>query len=250
MFTMRRSIIPAALTLAFLVGSATTASARPGIWIYMREGTTTSISLINLTNHKLMITADDPSIYCQQYVTQALCLAEQSHPFQGLGQLSLDPYRSVTWRSRNATMADGDYAWSGWFKVLPEGMDEKWTVSANMHSQSAHNAPIVCNSPGKGTWFNLNTDWTTNADGHWSTSWNAYAYGLWVTPIGDPEQYVYMESVMTLSGKKLAVSMYSADNHRVTIVFRETYWDDTKAKGDDYKGWPLKYVSNSSCSVP
>jgi hypothetical protein len=243
MFAKRKEVAAAALGLAVFLGCASPADARPGIWMYLREGSNFPIGLVNLTSHTLRITANATSRWCQQYPIDRTCKAEQSYPFEGQADLSLSPYHSAIWKSRRANIDDGDYGWAGSFSVLPEGMDPKWTAVVKMHTEDAKGLM----NDGKGTWVYLGTDFSANAG--WSQAWGTMAYGLYVTPM-DPSLYVHMESVMTLSGTELAVSMYSPDNHSVTVVFRETFWNADAHKGDEYRGWALNYVSNSSGAVP
>lgn len=243
MFASRKVTAAIAFMLAFLMGSATPVEARPGIWMYLRADTTFPIALVNLTSHKLLITDSDLAPACTQYVIQATCRTEQSLPFEGQGTLKLAPYRSAIWKSRQANISDGDYQWVGWFNVLPEGMDPKWTTVVRMHKEAAKGYF----NGGSGTWVLLTTDFTANPE--WSQNWDNFGYGLWVTPMASAD-YIYMDSVMTVSGKRLAVSMYSPDNRSVTVVFRETFWDAALGRGDDYQGWPLRWVSNSSGAVP
>ncbi len=258
MSALRKSMISAALLLAFL-GSATPASARPGIWVYLSEGASFSVSLVNLTDHKLLISDDSFDVWCQQHAVEYYCLGSQSHPFQGDGTLELDPYRTAIWKSYDAYMSQGDFAWSGHFYVKPEGMDA-WTVSVNMHWESA-NSTILHPRPGKGTWIwlSVNNDvwdpysameiYFNPSSMVYLPNWN---YGVWATtvPIGPtmPDKYSSMYNVMTVSGTDFAASLYSPDNRRVTLVFRQTFWDGNK--GDDYTGWPLDFVDNSGHSVP
>jgi hypothetical protein len=243
MFAKRKTIVAAALGLAAFLGCVTPVAARPGIWMYLREGHNFPIGLVNLTSHTLRITNSSLARWCQQYPIDRTCRAEQSYPFQGQADLSLAPYHSAIWKSRRANLDDGDYGWSGSLSVLPEGMDPKWTSVVKMHTEDA--AGLL--NPGKGTWVYLGADFAANPG--WSQAWGSMAYGLFVTPM-DPSQYIYMDSVMTLSGTDLAVAMYSPDNASVTVVFRETFWNAAQGKGDDYHAWPLDYVSNSSKTVP
>jgi hypothetical protein len=259
MFAVRKSILPAALMLALVLGSATPASARPGIWVYLSEGASFSVSLVNLTDHNLLISDNSFGLYCQQHSIESYCLGSQSHPFEGNGALQLDPYRTAIWKSYKAYMSDGDFAWSGHFYVKPEGMDA-WTVSVNMHSENAHNT-FLHPRPGKGTWIYLSVNndvWDPYSATEiffnpgsmvYLPAWN---YGVWSTivPIGPtmPSKYSWMYNVMTVSGTDFAASLYSPDNQRVTLVFRQTFWDGVQ--GDDYVGWPLDFVDDNAHSVP
>jgi hypothetical protein len=242
MSPLRRSVWALAVLLAVPLGSATPAAARPGIWIYLRDGQSWSISLINLTQQRLLITKNSFSLSCVQDSHMPYQCAEyQSNPFQGHGTLNLDSYRTATWKSHSAE-SDGGFAWAGSFSVKPEGMDA-WEVSINTHKEDAH----CCFNPGWGTWVYLQTDFSATGNPEWSTAWNAFAYGIWVAP-DFVTDYAHMESVMTLSGTQLAVSLYSPDNHHVVVVLRETFWDGHE--GADYSGWRLRYVDAGSTSVP
>jgi hypothetical protein len=242
MSTLRKSLWPPALLLAVLLASATPAAARPGIWIYLEDGHSLSISLINLTQHRLLITKNSFSLYCVQGSLPSQCPEYQSNPFQGHGALNLDSYRTATWKSHGAEGENG-WAWSGSFSVKPEGMDA-WEVSINTHTENPH----CCFHPGKGTWIYLQTDFSaTTGNPDWSKAWNSFAYGIWVVP-NFVTDYAHMATVMTLSGTQLAVSLYSPDNLHVVVVLRETFWDGVQAA--DYIGWRLGYVDEPSNSVP
>jgi hypothetical protein len=240
MSRLRKNVWPLALLLAMLLVTATPAAARPGIWIYLRDGQSWSISLINLTQHKLLMTQNSFTLWCDQVSHMPYQCAEyESNPFQGHGTLNVDPYRTAIWKSYPAE-SDGGFAWNGSFSVKPEGMDA-WEVSINTHKESAH----CCFNPDYGTWIYLQTDFAANPD--WSEAWNSYAHGIWVVP-NFVTDYAHMASIMTLSGTQLAVSLYSPDNHNVVVVLRETFWDGTQMA--DYIGWRVGYVDAGSTSVP
>lgn len=240
---LRKSALAAALIVVVLLASALPAAARPGIWVYLRDGQSWSISLINLTQHRLLLTKNSFSLWCHQLSSMPYQCAEyQSNPFQGHGTLNLDPYRTATWKSHSAE-SDGGFAWAGSFSVKPEGMDA-WEVSINTHKEDAH----CCFNPDYGTWVSLQADLSsTTGNPDWSQGWNSFAYGIWTAP-NFVTDYAHMESVMTLSGTQLAVSLYSPDNHHVVVVLRETFWDGVQ--GADYVGWRLNYVDAGSTSVP
>jgi len=131
-------------------------------------------------------------------------------------------------------------------------MDPKWTVTVSMHMEDA----VGGWSLGHGTWVHLavneNTGWgpsmvNFNYGMFYTQGWK---WGIWSTqtPIlpsgGTPDLY----NAMTVSGTGLAVSLFSADNQRLTLVIRQTNWDGIK--NDDYVGWQLDFVDNDDEKMP
>ncbi|MEE4146547.1 MAG: hypothetical protein V2I26_17215 [Halieaceae bacterium] len=242
MSVVPKRILAPALVLILVLASTAPASARPGIWVYLREGDEWTISLINLTQYPLLIAENSFSLYCLQGSLPYRCEEYTSNPFQGHGALNLDPYRTAIWKSGDAR-SNGGFAWSGHLAVKPEGMDT-WQLSLNTHTESPE---WSLKNTGKGTWVNLQTDLSETGNPGWSRDWSSFAYGIWVTP-DFVDDYTHMENVMTLSGTEFAVSLYSNNFNRVTLVFRETSWDGSQ--GDDYVGWELNFVDNAANSVP
>ncbi len=251
MFAIHRNILKAALALALLLTSAAPAIARDGVWVYPDVDGWLSISLVNLTDYPLLITKNTVQVWANDWTH----VDDQSIPFRGSGELALDPYRTATWRSGpcNNTFVRGFFAWSGHFTLLPQGMDPKWAVTVNMHTQDASG------HPGRGTWVRLAV-----SDDPVNTEWGAYYYifdppgtffhegwhyGVWATPLPAGSSVMSgLYNVMTASGKLLAVSLYSPDNSNLTLVVRQTHWDGSEV--DDYTGWQLDFVDNNTGTMP
>jgi hypothetical protein len=241
MFATRNSMLSAAvLLLVLLLALGAPAVAREGVWVYPNDGGWMSISLVNLTDYPLLITQNT----CSLWTGDKNFLDENSIPFQGHGELNLAPYRTATWRSSDPgtnIASRGEFAWEGSLSLLPAGMDPKWTVTVKMHMESASGLHI-----GRGTWVYLtvsgdpvNTEW---GDAGWH-------YGVWATPIpATPSVTSGLYNVMTTSGTRLAVSLYSPDNSNLTLVIRQTNWDG--AEVDDYTGWQLDFEDNNTETMP
>lgn len=276
MSATRTSLLPAALMLALIMGSAAPATAQGGIWSYLYLlGDNITLSVVNLTTKRLVITspADGYSwgTHCYSLGNSTDCLKTQSHPFQMAsntpsdcpGTLCIDPYRTATWGSFGTDrILNGDFAWDGRFSVAYENSTipwTLWTVWVNAAAQAPGNR-----KNGKGTWFYLNTVFTTASGcSLWAYPdgvligpylYGTYADGIYVTPILYPgEAYAtWPFSVMTISGDdcgglfsgRPVISLFAgADNHPV-LVFREDLG------GDNYIGWALYYVDQPDSSFP
>jgi hypothetical protein len=258
MSSLRKTILLPALMLALVLGSTTPALGQnQGIWVYLRPSPvqgpflTFSVSLINLTEHRLLITDNSISLTCEKMNMIHSCGSYQSNPFEGHGTLNLDPYRTAIWKSHEGnhpTGEDGDngWGWNGTLTVQPEGMDE-WAVTLNARAEDAYQPDCVfCDSnTGKGTWVYLQTDFSANPG--WSQAWNAFSpYGIWVTP-NFLNNYP-MRNVMTLSGKEVAVSLYTAttDNNHVTLVFRQNFYPDAASDTLDQSQSALPWIYRPS----
>lgn len=252
MFAIHRNILKAALALALLLTSAAPAAARDGVWVYPDIGGWLSISLVNLTDYPLLITENNVEVWACYVCPDAW---EQSIPFAGSGELNLAPYRTATWRSGSTTYFQlrGAYAWHRHFSLLPQGMDPKWTVTVNMHTEDASG------HPGKGTWVRLavsddpvNTEWGPYYylfDPPGTFFYDGWHHGVWATPMPAGSSVMSgLYNVMTASGKLLAVSLYSPDNSNLTLVVRQTHWDGSQV--DDYTGWQLDFVDNNTGTMP
>ena len=253
MFATRNRMLSAVALLAFLLAVGTPAVAREGVWVYPSKDGWMSISLVNLTDSPLLITQNT----CSLWTGDKTFLDWNSIPFQGHGELNLAPYRTATWRSSDPgtnVAGRGEFAWSGSLSVLPAGMDPKWTVTVNMHMESATALHI-----GRGTWVHLAV-----SDNPVNTEWGPYYYmldppgtyhhagwhyGVWATPLPAGSSVLSgLYNVMTASGTRLAVSLYSPDNSNLTLVIRQTNWDG--AKVDDYTGWQLDFEDNNTDTMP
>jgi hypothetical protein len=270
MSAIRKGILPAALMLAFVVGSVLPAAARPGIWVYLRNGHGGfSINLINLTSYRLVITENSFNIGCNNL--QWRCDVNQSYPFQGsgvigtYGTLYLEPYRTTMWLSRNFTGTDTSYdgywRWGGHFKVQPEPSNlpvpdtqaytSPYWVTVNMHTEDT---ALWSGDAGRGTWVYLQTDFDSE---DWSQDFNAFSpQGIWVAP-DFLVDYAHPENVMTLASNDFIVSLYAADRfhndtQHITLVFRQNGWveDTGSVTTDEYKGWPLRFADTSTTSMP
>jgi hypothetical protein len=90
-----------------------------------------------------------------------------------------------------------------------------------------------------------------NVDGDWSTNFNGWAYGRWVTPWDTK-----MHNVMTLIGPEAMVTMFTATSDHIVVVVQqlvgedpdtgELLWDDSYT----YKAHGLDFVDNGGYSVP
>jgi hypothetical protein len=278
MSAARKSLFPAALMLALIMGSAAPARAQGGIWTYLYLlGDNITLSVVNLTTQRLVITSPATGygwkLTCSSLGNATDCLRTQSHPFQMAsstppdcpGTLCIDPYRTAIWGSfGNDRKVDGDFAWDGRFSVAYlDSARSEWTVLVNAASQSPGNR-----KNGKGTWFYLNTidqHYSSCTDYIWYNPFGVvdpypYLYGtyapdgIYVTPILYPgEAYdTWPFSVMTMSGNdcgglfsgRPVISLFAGvDNHPV-LVFREDLG------GDNYIGWALYYVDQPDSSFP
>jgi hypothetical protein len=257
MSTLRKSILSAALMLTLVLGSTAPASGQDqGIWVYLPPANsilgpffTFSVSLINLTEHRLLITENSLNVYCEPMNLVHSCGSYQSNPFEGHGTLNLDPHRTAIWKSHKAnTPTEGEkngWGWNGTLTVQPEGMDD-WAVTLNARAVGPNNGNL-----GWGTWVYLETDFSANPD--WSQAWNTFSpYGIWVTPnflnYTNQNPPSTMENVMTLSGRELAVSLYTAttDNDHVTLVFRQNFYPDASSDTLDQSQSALPWIYRPS----
>ncbi len=241
MSSLRKRILLAALMLTLALESTTRATGQnQGIWVYLRPSgvqgpfLTFSVSLINLTEHRLLITDNSFSVSCDKMNMVHSCGSYQSNPFEGQGTLNLDPYRTAIWKSHKGNIpTEGSevngWGWNGTLTVQPEGMDD-WAVTLNARAEDASPGTALNPNQGKGSWVYLQTDFSANPG--WSQAWNTFSpYGIWVTPnflnnYTNQNPPSTMANVMTLSGKELAVSLYTAttDNDHVTLVFRQNFY--------------------------
>ncbi len=268
MSAVRKSLLPAALIFALVMASVTPAAARKGIWAYVKiDSNNITFSLVNMTSHRLVVTSNPTcgmGNYCDDYANTkdnwqcycpyCSCVTCVGHPFvANTGVLYVDAYSTAIWASRVDTSQTGEFAWDkGHFDVLPEGLEEKWQVRVYAASESPDPGPHPVFDPnlGSGTWFWLDRGPGFNDEWYPSPATSAadtYAYGIWVTPINTSALF----NVMTLSGTKLAVSLFQAGvNNHLVLAVRETFWDSAAMKGDDYIGWPLDFEHQPMNSMP
>lgn len=282
MSATRKSLLPAALMLALIIGSAAPAAGQ-GLWTYQKhDQTNVTISIVNLTTQRLVVSspaaASSFHIYCNitwksEYDT---CLKAQSRPFQRMsntpsgcpGTLCIDPYRTATWGSGDV-YDNGDWAWDGRFTVeyeSPASPWNLWTVIVNATLQSVPNRgdhPVTDPNLGKGSWWYM---YHLNQFSSGCELWpGAGAYspeGVYVTPIlpgpmdsdaaRQAEYATRKFSVMTMSGNDCGglldgsptASLFAGANNHLVLVLREHLpWDN-------YIGWKLDYVDQPNDSVP
>ncbi len=222
--------------LAVAGGRPGTALAKNGIWWYGDDQEHT-ISLINLTDYKLIATYNQVSVW----MYSGECYP---YPFQYTG-VNVDPYGSVIWKSV-ASVAGAPY-YTGTITLLPEGMDQKWRFNLNFSpADPAH--PWYQSS--KGTWIYLTATDTTNIN--WVPTWDPSLipdslylfYRGYATRLNDG----HMHNLMNLEGTEIAVSVYSPDNVNIVVVVQQT--ENEPPTVDVYQAWKLDWVDNDGDNVP
>lgn len=222
MSAIQKSVLAVALILAAVMGSASPAAAQVSSSYPADRGVMPvpywwwSLTVINLTTHDLGIASGD--------LDPSTC---ESIPFHGLvlnGEpaFPLPPFRTVTWKSNESPgfWCPAPHV-SGYHDFLPVGMDPKWTIRLNFLGDSGWEIQQVY----------LTADFVSNPD------WNDVApYNI---TCSYPDDYNKKYNVMTLSGTKLVVTLYSpvinkvkpAPTAMVTLVVRER-WPHTQHDTD------------------
>ena len=249
MFAIRKTLMPVALTLGFVLAMAAPASAQ-GLWtyeyrtdgVYGHEADNITLSIVNLTSRKLVVKSPRQgtsfSRYCQQHSVDSICQRFISIPFQAESSTLYDapdfqsgndtvyiyPYRSATWGSPQVQFAAGDYAWQGQLAVYPDGTfgtgfdavsGEQLGVIVNAAWQNpaAGDNPVLNRNKGKGTWFYLEAADPTR----WSSATSSFSDGIYVTPFDSASKY----NAMTMTGSALTASLFAGANFHMVLVVRE-----------------------------
>jgi hypothetical protein len=212
-----------------------------GMWVYKANW---SIALVNLTDYPLTYLRDyEPSAYPYPIDHECHNCIGCSYPMLEAGtDWQVEPYRTKVWGMyKGSCPIVNPLYYDGRMTLYSTGF-QKWAFDLVFKAQGANDAS------GHGTWIGLSPHWTYQ---EWSTAYNNFANGRWVTPVDDYE----MHNVMTLISSYVMVTLYCADLNRLVVVVQQLYgrdpngnelWDDSKV----YKGLPLDFVDNGGGSVP
>jgi hypothetical protein len=236
--------------LALVLARPLSAQAKNGIWWYVTQDTEVTLTLINLSDHQLTTTytnVKNDGNYCFAY------------PFIRFG-VSVPPNRTAIWKSSspgNPSYMDGKMTfWAGSCQGDPtcEELDKKWSFDLNFHSENAGGS--ILKYPESGTWIYLTPTYTSNIGEYgWIPSWD---------PTYEPDAYLFtgylgyatrlndghMHNQMNLEGYEISVSVFSGDNNDIVVVVQRTHGKPGVKPPDEYFGWMLNWVDNSSDSVP
>jgi hypothetical protein len=217
--------------LATIMGPPTPGWAKGGIWWY-GNNKWFNITLINLTEHRLITTYVDVDVSMQ-------CFPD---PFEHYG-VNVEPYGSAIWLNEVT-----DLVWlmhyDGKMTFLPQGMDDKWKFNLNFTSQNGSGSTL-----GEGTWVYLTASDTVNTG--WVPSWDTTqvpdqfyrGYLGYATRMNDGKP----RNLMNLQAEEIgmAVSVYSPNNTNIVVVVQTVDKTDTY-----YEAWKLDWADNSQNSLP
>jgi hypothetical protein len=241
----RRKAIPLLMgILAVAVTSPTPAMAnRHGIW-WHRHNEEFSITLINLTDHKLIATSNTVTVGPS---SQSDCYP---YPFEHFG-VHVDPYKSAIWKTDvSLPWPSSVQYYNGKITFQIEGMDPEWAFDLNFLPEDA-------DGPGKGTWIYLTATDVDNIGWNnigWIASWLYEIYDWanlgpgyrgYATPLNDAGN---LHNQMNLEGTELAVTVYTSDNINITLVVQQTHELDYPPQ--QYRAWKLDWVDNDADGVP
>lgn len=216
------------------------AQTRHGIWWY-RHNEQFSITLINLTDHKLTassntVTSSDEKCY--------------PYPFEHFG-INVDAYQSAIWQTDvSLPWPSSVQYYSGKITFQLQDVDAIWSFDLNFKDQDAGSASC----PGRGNWVYLTATDTTNPG--WTPSWNdvsddwsslgsPYSYRGYATPLNDVGN---LHNQMNLEGSEYAVTVYSSDNINITVIVQQTH--EANQDPQTYQKWHLDWVDNDADCVP
>ena len=269
MSATRKFLFPSALMLVLILTMTASASGQ-GIWsylyrtdgVYKHTADNITLSIVNLTTHRLVVKSPNPGTiwdtYCMDALTVSVCHTWESYPFQESSStlksdpnwqaannvLYIYPYRSATWGSRVTGASPGGFAWEGTIVIYPEGSIGSisgesflFAVGAAQQNPDPGVNPIINRNGGKGTWWMLYGGTTSL----WSPVVSNYFQGIYLTPYVVTSPYNAMTK-MTVNGE-LTVSLFAGANNHPVLVVREN-------QGQSYLGWKLDFVDQPSDSVP
>lgn len=226
-----KALLVALGILAVAMGSSMSVWAKGGVWWY-GESKWFNITLVNLTEHRLITTYSDVDVSMNCF----------PYPFQWSG-VSVEPYGSAVWLSE-VTDPVLLMHYSGNITFLPEGMDEKWKFDLNFTPQNGSGATL-----GKGTWVYLTASDAANTG--WVPSWDTTlipeqlyrGYLGYATRMDDGKP----RNLMNLEAEEIgmAVSVYSPNNTNVVVVVQSVDKTDTY-----YEAWKVDWADNSQSSLP
>jgi hypothetical protein len=249
----RKSSLCLTVTLTLVISGLTASWSEagvPGTGIWMLKGTnhTYSITLVNLTNGRL-ITHSDP----RDVVAHHACMTDdEAKPFVEPGsfpgtRIVLGPYESVLWASYSRIVGSGcAHYWDG-----------KITFRADLESEWKFDLNFV--SDKKSFWYKTGT-WAyitpTTGDSWWykegwghtpESSWPDISY-LWTTLYGDG-QMRNLTLMQPSHHAPITVALYSQDNNHLVLVVQETAALQRTANAT-YMGFALDWVDNPDDNVP
>lgn len=229
-----------------------------GIWVYLLDSGSFTITLVNLTDYLLYdsgeVMADHPS-YPRSFHAPLANDWNPVHPLRvadldgdGVLEEGVPPYSSVVWKSEPAPLTPQHYqgplalelrgftAGSGVVHPGPAWPSKFWVFFT---PQAAAGGRL-----GQGTWVALRPDDYAAWEGR-----NLFRSGVWTTPhfpanvsLPPAPDDFEMRNIMTIANKWVVATLYGADNeckvgvpcHRnVVVVVRQTNWVDAPTAGMD-----------------
>lgn len=214
-----------------------------GIWLYPEPFTNWTLTVINLTPYTLTSTPRSTT----PDAVSVFGAGGYDYPFENLLEpISVDPYRSVIWKSRMSQLTShNNYYGRIRFHIVAQSSEN--TFELNFDHQNGYATAGI-----DGTWIALAqtkvdapTEWTND---QWCSAGlfcgDVFAT-TWMKPLKHPTGSVDMRNLMTLTTGKLVVALYSPNNRDVVLVVRDT-WDGP----DPYEQIKSEWVDNNGPSVP